>query len=426
MNRLRVFIPVVSSFILVVSLMVACGGGTKTTPPATTAKPATTAPATTAPATSKPATTAPATTAAPTSAFKMPDTVRVMAGGTGGTQYILGTAIAPTLEKYLKIPVRVMPLEVIRERFVFFKDLKVDIGVESFSNQAQAMEGFDAFAADGPQEMRQMWYIFDAPCGYIVRADSDIKVPADIKGKRVAWPVFSSSMAAGTNALIEMAGLKKEDVTMVPCSDITALYKSVGEMKSDISFAVLTSSATFEVEAMPHGVRVIPINDKDFLTFLKYTPISLHKVLGYEGIKSSQGVWGATSLYGIMAHSIVPDELVYQVTKILWEKFDEYKGVQSYLKYGTQQAQKDFIKTMAMPYHPGTIKFFKEIGVWTAADDTSNYQCLAKEKLFQSAWETALTTAKAKNIKVDTTNKDWMALWDSQRIQVPQYKTKVQ
>jgi hypothetical protein len=362
--------------------------------------------------------------------YKLPEMIRMVAGGVGGTQYMLGTALTPTLEKYLGSKVRVMPMEVIRERFVVFRMGKAELGCVSFANFEMSITGTEQFAGegDGPQQMRMMWYLFDVPFGYIVRGNSDIKTFADVKGKRVAWPVFSPTMQAGVLAMLEIAGLTKNDVTLVPLGNIGALYRSVGEGKSDISYCALTSSATYETEAMPHGLRVlgIPIKDKRaWEIFLQYSPIAIPAVLGAEGIASSKGIEGPVSPYGLAAHASIPDDLVYQVMKVMWDRYDEYKGAHRYLQYGTPQAQREWLGINPLPCHPGAIKLLKEKGVWTAEDTKNNDQALALTKKWEETWAAAVKKAKDQKIKIATTNKEWMELWEKEQSKVERFKIRL-
>ncbi len=58
------------------------------------------------------------------------------------------------------------------------------------------------------------------------------------------------------------------------------------------------------------------------------------------------------------------DETAYQIVKCLWENDKELGTIHVRLKDWTKDR---FVSTKAtVPYHTGAIKFYKEMGVWTA------------------------------------------------------------
>ena len=65
------------------------------------------------------------------------------------------------------------------------------------------------------------------------------------------------------------------------------------------------------------------------------------------------------------------------------------------------------------PFHPGAIRYLKEIGVWTDKDEAWNTARLARLKAVQSAWATARTLAGEKKVA----DADWPAFWDAYRKQ---------
>ena len=58
----------------------------------------------------------------------------------------------------------------------------------------------------------------------------------------------------------------------------------------------------------------------------------------------------------------LPDDVAYHITKALWENYQELAPIHPALKLWTPDR---FASTRAVvPYHPGSIKWYKEKGVW--------------------------------------------------------------
>jgi TRAP-type uncharacterized transport system substrate-binding protein len=57
------------------------------------------------------------------------------------------------------------------------------------------------------------------------------------------------------------------------------------------------------------------------------------------------------------------DDVAYSITKALWENYKELAPVHPRLKFWTPNR---FASIRAVvPYHPGSIKWYKEKGVWS-------------------------------------------------------------
>jgi TRAP-type uncharacterized transport system substrate-binding protein len=65
----------------------------------------------------------------------------------------------------------------------------------------------------------------------------------------------------------------------------------------------------------------------------------------------------------LIAGMHLSDDVAYHITKALWENYKELAPIHPRLKFWTANR---FASTRAVvPYHPGSITFYKEKGVWT-------------------------------------------------------------
>ena len=93
---------------------------------------------------------------------------------------------------------------------------------------------------------------------------------------------------------------------------------------------------------------------------------------GYYPIPGKPGLAGLakkTMLLGkditIVGSKMLSDDVAYAVTKALWENYKELAPIHPRLKFWTSDR---FASTRAVvPYHPGSIKLYKEKGVWGKA-----------------------------------------------------------
>ncbi len=398
---------------------------TTTPPAATTSKPAatTTAPAaTTAPATSKPA----ATTAA---AFKWPSTLSVMTAAAGGMPYVVCAAWAPVLEKATGTKVRVMgETSVVRRYEKAILEGGADIGVLSIGNEVQFYVGALGYQTQKIGEMQALWPTVDGVYFPMVRGDSDIKTIYDIKKKidagqkvSVIMNNVSPSCMAGTYGTLAFLGLKQSDVTIVPVGGYPQSVTAVTEGKGDVCFWITPAGSDIvAAEASPQGIRWLSLPPEDtagWARFQQYSPNPPSKIT--LGSKGAIGMYGANGFWVNLVVPTMSEDLTYNLVKWWNENFNLYKDAHPNVLRMSVDNVRELINSSWTPFHPGAIKYLKEIGIWKAEDDAWNKTAIDIMKKIVDARNKALDEAKAKNIQVTADSKDYQALWDQYAKDLP-------
>lgn len=201
--------------------------------------------------------------------------------------------------------------------------------------------------------------------GLVVPGDSDIKTLKDIKGKRIPvdYGAFYSSTLTAL-ALLANAGLTPKDVKGLKVTTYVAGMRAVIEGRAHLALGSVRSGIVEELKAA-RGARYLPIDT---------SPEAVKRMQkvhpGYYPIKVKPGPAGITEEITIMAKDItliaptqLPEDVAYHITKALWENHKELAPIHPRLKIWTPDR---FASTRAVvPYHPGSIKLYKEKGVWT-------------------------------------------------------------
>src|SRR5690606_35955897 len=99
-------------------------------------------------------------------------------------------------------------------------------------------------------------------------------------------------------------------------------------------------------------------------TIRKFWPVGFFKTL--EPSPSSPGVLEKASFFAypqiIFTHAGVDDEAVYKLTKAVYESKDLM--TQTFPTFAQFDPAEMARETGASQYHPGAIRFFKEVGIW--------------------------------------------------------------
>jgi TRAP transporter TAXI family solute receptor len=200
----------------------------------------------------------------------------------------------------------------------------------------------------------------------LVRKNSGMVSVKDMKGKRVARMATPMQRLEIDFAMAD-AGLTWGDVTEVPCADVGESVKLLIDGTVDVANHALGASDVVKAEAaISGGVRHLsfdPTPKALAIAMEKVAPftVGLRKAGFSTGIVEDTYVED-TALY-LATYPGAPDQAVYVVVKALYENYKELAPAHPLLREWTPDK---FVQTLglAAPYHPGAIKFYKEVGLW--------------------------------------------------------------
>ena len=200
--------------------------------------------------------------------------------------------------------------------------------------------------------------------GLIVPADSQIKGSGDVRGKRmpVDYGTFYSTTLTAL-ALLANYGLTPADVKAVPVTSYPSGVRAVIEGRADLAVGSVGSGITRELKTAK-GARYLDLDTSpEAVARMK----KVHP--GYYPIKAKAGLPGLAKETVVLGKDItlvcatsLSEDVAYHITKALWENYKELAPLHPRLKFWTADR---FASTRAVvPYHPGSIKWYKEKGVW--------------------------------------------------------------
>ncbi|MBW1799099.1 MAG: TAXI family TRAP transporter solute-binding subunit [Deltaproteobacteria bacterium] len=219
------------------------------------------------------------------------------------------------------------------------------------------------------------------PAGQVVAGDSGIKTYEDLRGKRV-FLRFGASLALrmGATAALYGGGLTEKDVKVMTATNLVVATRMVIEGKADATYGAVGVPIFRELAAARKGARHLSINDtpeswkKINKVSPAYFPMRMKK--GPMSLPEDTVLVGRN--FGLTARVDLSDEAAYIVTKLLWENDKELGPKHPRLK---DWVKAQFVSTRASaPYHPGAIKFYKEVGAWKPEHEKHNQKMLSLKK----------------------------------------------
>ncbi len=201
----------------------------------------------------------------------------------------------------------------------------------------------------------------------LVKKSSGMKEVADLKGKRVPGgfkgaPVFLDDI----KVLLSTASMSYKDLKEVPVSGIRENYQAFMNGLTDVANASLGSGIVNQADAKLGGVRFLSLSKRPDLAKVMaavkpgFYPVT-HKKGAFTGIVDDTVTWAKDIM--VNCHTEVPDEVVYQIARILWDNVKELYGTHPAMKTWTRDSMVSDRNTV--PVHNGAVKFFKDIGKWT-------------------------------------------------------------
>lgn len=303
----------------------------------------------------------------PTTAQAKTTFVTIGTGGITGVYYPTGGAIAKIVnqkrEEYgIRCTVESTGGSVFNVNAVMSGDL--DFGVVQSDRQYQAMNGLAEWKDAGPQkDLRAVFSIHPESITLVAAVDAGIKSITDLKGKKVNIGNPGSGQRQNSIDALEAVGINyekdlqaegikaAESAGLLQDGRIDAFFYTVGHPNGSI----------MEATSGKRKVRFASITgvDKLLAKYPYYAPAIIPIEL-YPNADNKEDV----QTFGVKATFVtsakVTDEVVYAITKEVFENFEEFKKLHPAFQVLTK---KNMLEGLSAPIHPGAMKYYKEAGL---------------------------------------------------------------
>jgi len=240
---------------------------------------------------------------------------------------------------------------------------ELDFGVAQSDWQYHAVNGTKVFEKDGKfADLRAVFSVHPEPFTVLARKEANITKFEDFKGKRFNVGNPGSGTRASMDELLAAMGWT------------TASFGLASELKADEHGAALCDnkidgffygvghpSANIQDPTTTCGAKLVPLTGAAVDKLVKGAPY-------YAKVDIPGGLYAGnpnpTPTYGVLASFVttskVPEAVVYELVKAVFENFDDFKKLHPAFAH---LDPKDMIKNgLSAPLHPGAVKYYKEKG----------------------------------------------------------------
>jgi len=297
----------------------------------------------------------------------------------GSVYFLLAGGFAKLFQEKLKIRSNAQPHAGSSVYLPLMDKGEIVLGLNSSLDSGMAVAGQAPF--QGPiKNVRMIARIWILPYGYMVKEDSGLKTVADLRGKKVTVNVKTNvSLAQANRTLLATAGLSESDVDAIDSGGVVEGINMVVENRAVATTVALTMPAMRQAHAtVPGGLRILGLGPNHSDEFMAEGMAGLYtmtvKPSNLLPFVRDETLIAAFDSY-LNSGPDVDEEDAYQLAKVLHTSWPQLQKDYAPLR-GTPQAALAPANN-AMPYHPGAIKYWKEVGMWTAANEAQQARRMA-------------------------------------------------
>lgn len=212
---------------------------------------------------------------------------------------------------------------------------------------------------------------------FIATRDTGIQSIADLKGKRVVVGPAGAGFEMFVKPLLAAHGVTYEDFSPLNATQSSSV-DMLGDSSADAAFlggAVPTSSisqacSTYDINFIPFGETEREKLVKDFPFFQPFT-IKQDKYTDLTGDYAGLNV-GSMHL---ITSADQDEELIYSITKLVWENRE---AIAAQHPAGKAINEQNAARYTGTEFHPGAIRFYKEIGIWPETEPATETAAAAE------------------------------------------------
>ncbi|MGX9177939.1 TAXI family TRAP transporter solute-binding subunit [Mesorhizobium sp. BHbdii] len=300
------------------------------------------------------------------SAMAQQNFVTIGTGGVTGVYYAAGGAICRLLNKDRKthgIRCSVESTGGSAFNVNTIKEGELDFGMAQSDVQYNAYKGLESFKDGGAHtDLRAVFSIHPEPFTVLAHPNAGVTKFEDFKGKRFNVGNPGSGTRASMERLLGAMGWTLADFSLASELKADEHGPALCDGKIDgFFYGVGHPSANIQDPTTTCAAKLVPLTGEVVDKLVAENPYYAKAVIP-GGLYANNP--DDTETFGVLATLVtsakVPDESVYQLTRSVFENFDEFKSLHP--AFANLDPAKMVSEGNSAPLHPGAEKYFKEKG----------------------------------------------------------------
>ncbi|MDR0378663.1 MAG: TAXI family TRAP transporter solute-binding subunit [Candidatus Accumulibacter sp.] len=288
------------------------------------------------------------------------DYVSVATGGTSGTYYPIGGAIAQAASKSGVLQATAETGNASVANLNLIGKGEIEVGFAQNDTAFWAYNGQQMFK-EPMKNLRTVAALYPEHVQVIIAKDAKVNLIGDLKGKRVSVGAAGSGVEADVRAIFDVAKLTYNDMK-VDHLDFGATTSRFKDNQIDAGFVV----AGFPTASI---MDLTTTKDVDLLSFSEeflaqlnkahpYFVASIIPANTYRGIEKETRTPAVVAM--LVTHDKVSEEVIYEFVKGMYENLDTIHASHATARQITLETALDGV---TIPVHAGAAKYYKEKGI---------------------------------------------------------------
>jgi len=279
-------------------------------------------------------------------------------GGTAGTYYPFGGTMAKIWNS--KIPgmnVTAQSTGASAENVRLVNKMEAELALVQSDTIDFAYHAKEAFK-EPLKKLAAIAVLYPEVIQIVVRGDGKINSFTDLKGAKVGVGAPGSGTEANFRQLLDIYGMKKEDVRpqYLSFSESAEQFKDK-HIDAFIVTAGVPNAAIMDVAVM-QSIRILSIPEKKVSQLIKKYSFLSPVVIPANTYKNQSSEVKTVAVAAVLiASSDLKEDVVYNLTKTLFENQAELASAHA---KGKDLNLKTAVKGVSIPFHPGAVKYYKE------------------------------------------------------------------
>lgn len=283
-------------------------------------------------------------------------------GGTSGTYYAFGGVLANLWNtKIENMNVTAQATGASAENLRLINKASVEYAIVQNDVMDYAYNGTDMFEGNKLPNIASIGTLYPEVVQIAASKTSGITSVPDMRGKRVSVGDAGSGVEFNAKQILEGYGMTFSDIKKLNLS-FKESAEAIQEGTLDACFITAgIPNAALQELAFSAGLVLIPVQgeeaEKIMAKYGYYTKASIPK-------GTYKGTDNATEALAIKATLAVnkdfDENTVYEMTKIIFENIDELASAHA---KGKELSAAQAVTGVSVPFHPGAVKYYKEIGL---------------------------------------------------------------
>ena len=288
--------------------------------------------------------------------------VRIGTSSVGGGFYQIGNTIAQLGNRQVKdMNFTAVTGGSAKNCFNLAKE-DIELGIVQSATLQDAWKGEGPFDGKPLKDLRFVTAIYPMPFHILVNRKAAIEKIGDFKGKRVDLGPIGGGIEVNAQRIFDIYGLTMEDVNIQRFgrSEVSEALKT-GRSEAHIwATSIPNAMVTDMVNSDKVGLIGLE-NDKIKKIVDVYPAFSASFIPGGVYAGFDQDIPTVAAVGVLVTHKDMSDEVIYKITKMLYENVDFLKKRLNYFKYFSLDHALD---GKCLDIHPGAKKFYQEQGLF--------------------------------------------------------------